>query len=62
MVSRENKVVLTTGTAALVLLYVFATMVHTPTWVGTGVVLVVGVVLPQLVNDYLDRQETETGT
>jgi hypothetical protein len=58
MVSRENRVVLSTGTAALILLYVFATIVHAPSWVSTGVVLVVGVVLPQPVNDYLDRQET----
>ena len=57
MVSRENRVVLATGSAALVLLYVFAAVVHAPTWVGTGIVLAVGVVLPQLVNDYLDRRE-----
>ena len=57
MVSRENSVVLVTGSAALVLLYVFAAVVDAPAWVGTGAVLVVGVVLPQLVNSYLDRRE-----
>lgn len=56
MVSRENRVVLVTGSAALVLLYAFGAVLELPTWVGIAVVLGVGVVLPQLVNDYLDRR------
>jgi len=36
--------------------HAFGAVLELPTWVGTAAVLGVGVVLPQLVNNYLDRR------
>mgnify|MGYP006901746116 FL=1 len=59
MVSRENAVVLTAGTVALLLGYGGLWLTDLGTEVLIGVILFVGVVTPQLVNGYLDRKQEE---
>lgn len=54
MVSRENQVIVVFGLLAIALLYGLATLTDLPTWVSIAVVIVVGVILPQLVNGQLD--------
>ena len=56
MVSRENTVVLVCIAAAMALYFVlvFQRYVSVQDWLAFAVILVVGVVLPQLVNGYLD--------
>lgn len=51
MVSRENQVILGFGLLALVLLYLVATLTTLPTWVSIAVVIVVGVIAPQVINN-----------
>ncbi len=51
MVSRENQVILGFGLLALVLLYLVATLTTLPTWVSIAVVIVVGVIVPQVINN-----------
>jgi len=51
MVSRENQVILGFGLLALVLLYLVATLTTLPTWVSIAVVIVVGVISPQVINN-----------
>jgi hypothetical protein len=50
MVSRENRVIIVFGVLSLVILYVMATLIHLPTWVGIAEVIVVGVMIPKLIN------------
>ncbi|WP_161631397.1 hypothetical protein [Candidatus Halobonum tyrrellensis] len=50
MVSRENQVIVAFGVVAIVLLYVLTALTDLPTWVNIAVVIVVGVIIPQLVN------------
>ena len=59
MVSRENAVVLTAVTVALLLGYGGLWLTDLSTEVLIGIILFVGVVTPQLVNGYLDRQRAE---
>jgi hypothetical protein len=59
MVSRENAVVLTAGTVALLLGYGGLWLTDLSTEVLIGTILFVGVVTPQLVNGYLDRNGEE---
>jgi len=51
MVSRENQVILGFGLLALILLYLVATLTTLPTWVSIAVVIVVGVIVPQVINN-----------
>jgi len=51
MVSRENQIILGFGLLALVLLYFVATLTTLPTWVSIAVVIVVGVIVPQVINN-----------
>ena len=55
MVSRENQVIVAFGVLAIILLYVLATLTDLPTWVSIAVVIVVGVIIPQLVNGSLSE-------
>ncbi len=55
MVSRENAIVLVSGSAALLLGYGGLWLTDLATEVLIGTILFVGVVAPQLVNEYLDR-------
>ena len=55
MVSRENAIVLVSGSAALLLGYGGLWLTDLATEVLIGIILFVGVVAPQLVNEYLDR-------
>ena len=59
MVSRENAIILTAGTVALLLGYggVWLTDLSTELLIGT--ILFVGVATPQLINGYLDRKRGE---
>jgi hypothetical protein len=59
MVSRENAVVLTAGTVALLLGYGGLWLTDLSTEVLIGTILFVGVVTPQVVNGYLDRNGEE---
>ena len=59
MVSRENAVVLASGSVALLLGYGGLWLTDLGTEVLIGVILFVGVVTPQLVNGYLDRKQEE---
>jgi len=51
MVSRENQVILGFGLLAVILLYLVATLTTLPTWVSIAVVIVVGVIVPQVINN-----------
>jgi hypothetical protein len=59
MVSRENAVVLASGSVALLLGYGGLWLTDLSTEVLIGTILFVGVVTPQLVNGYLDRNGEE---
>ena len=59
MVSRENAVVLTAGTVALLLGYGGLWLTDLSTEVLIGTILFVGVVTPQVINGYLDRNGEE---
>ena len=59
MVSRENAVVLTAGTVALLLGYGGLWLTDLSTEMLIGIILFVGVVTPQVINGYLDRQRAE---
>jgi len=54
MVSRENRVVIGFGTVALLVGYGGLWLTDFPSELLIGVILFVGVVTPQLVNEYLD--------
>jgi hypothetical protein len=56
MVSRENKVIALFVALAFVVLAAVSEFASPASWVGAAVVLVVGVVLPTLVNEYLDSR------
>lgn len=56
MVSRENKVIVLFIALSLVTLSLVSEFVSQTAWAGAVVVLVVGVVLPTLVNEYLDSR------
>jgi hypothetical protein len=55
VLSTENRVVLACGVVALALGYGVSAFTDLPTWVGIGVLLVVGVMLPQVVTGRLER-------
>ena len=62
MVSRENAVVLASGSVALLIGYGGLWLTELGTEVLIGIILFVGVVAPQVVNGYLDRKEAESVT
>jgi len=51
MVSRESQVTLGFGILALIGLVAVANFTNLPTWVSIAVVLVVGVLIPQVLNE-----------
>jgi hypothetical protein len=55
MVSRENAIVMTAGTVALLLGYGGLWLTDLSTEMLIGIILFVGVVTPQVINGYLDR-------
>ena len=55
MVSRENAIVTTAGTVALLLGYGGLWLTDLSTEMLIGIILFVGVVTPQVINGYLDR-------
>lgn len=57
MVSTENKIIAVFGVSAFLLGYLVATTPGLPAWAGPGVVIVVGVVCPQLVLGYLESPD-----
>jgi hypothetical protein len=56
MVSRENTVVALCIALAFVVLAVVSEFVSQSTWSGAAVVLVVGAIVPTLVDEYLDSR------
>jgi hypothetical protein len=58
MVSRENKVVLLFVTVGLVLAYGGRVVTNLNDTVLIGILILVGVVAPQLLNNYLDNRES----
>ena len=59
MVSRENKIILLFGTAGMALAYGGRVVTDLDDTVLIGVLLFVGILLPQIVNSYLDKHEGE---
>jgi hypothetical protein len=59
MVSRENRVVLLFGAVGLVLAYGGRVVTDLSDTVLIGVVIFVGVVAPQLLNNYLDNRDSD---
>lgn len=59
MVSRENRVVLLLSTAGLVLAYGGRVVTNLSDTVLIGVLIFVGVVAPQLLNNYLNNRESD---
>lgn len=58
MISRENMVIALFVALAFVALAVVSEFASPASWVGTVVVLVVGVVLPTLINEHLGSRES----
>ena len=56
MISRENAVILASMTVGLAAALLVGTYADVPTWASLGVLIGLGVVVPTLVNEYLDRQ------
>lgn len=54
MLSRENSVIVVCILAAIGLVYALSTLMTLPTWGTVAVVLGIGVLLPTLLNEYLD--------
>ncbi|MBP1987946.1 hypothetical protein [Halolamina salifodinae] len=59
MISRENAVIAVCITLSLVAVYAASAATTLPTWGSIGIVIGVGVLLPTLLNEYLDRQSGE---
>jgi hypothetical protein len=59
MVSRENAVILLSVTVGLVLAYGGRVTTDLSDTVLIGVLILVGVVVPQLLNDYLDDSDPD---
>ncbi|PSQ43851.1 hypothetical protein BRD14_02375 [Halobacteriales archaeon SW_5_68_122] len=57
MVSRENKVVLLFATVGLALAYVGGVVASLNDTVPIGILIFVGVIVPQLLNNYLDNKD-----
>jgi hypothetical protein len=58
MVSRENKVIVGFGAAALLIMYAMVMLTDLPQWVSVAALFVVGILVPQVINNRLDRSET----
>jgi hypothetical protein len=58
MVSRENKVIVGFGAAALLIMYGMVILTDLPQWVSVAALFVVGILVPQVINNRLDRSET----
>ena len=54
MLSRENSVIAVCILGAVGSVYALSTMMTLPTWGSVAVVLGIGVLLPTLLNEYLD--------
>jgi hypothetical protein len=59
MVSRENKVVLLFATVGLVLAYGGRVVTDLDDTALIGILIFVGVIIPQLLNNYLDNKELD---
>lgn len=55
MVSRENKLIVGFGSVALVLMYAIVLFTSLPQWVSITVLFVIGIIIPQILNNHLDR-------
>jgi len=55
MVSRENKLIVGFGSVAPVLMYAIVVFTSLPQWVSMTVLFVIGIIIPQILNNYLDR-------
>lgn len=56
MLSRENAVILASMVVAVAAAVLVETYADAPTWVSVGVLIGIGVVVPTVVNEYLDRR------
>ena len=59
MISRENKVVLLFATVGLILAYGGRVVTSLNDTVPIGILIFVGVVVPQLLNNYLDDRDLD---
>ena len=57
MISRENKVVLLFATVGLILAYGGRVVTSLNDTVPIGILIFVGVIVPQLLNNYLDNKD-----
>lgn len=55
MVSRENQIIVAFGLLAIILLYLLSAFTDFPTWVSIAVVIIVGVIIPQVINNSQSR-------
>jgi len=51
MVSRANQIIIGFGLLSLIILYGMVQLVNLPTWAGIAEVIIVGVMIPQLINE-----------
>lgn len=58
MVSRENTVIVASLAVAIVAYYLVETYAAQPYWVSIAVLIGIGVLVPTLVNRYLERSES----
>lgn len=56
MLSRENAVILASMVVAVAAAVLVETYADAPAWVSAGVLIGIGVVVPTVVNEYLDRR------
>jgi hypothetical protein len=59
MISRENKVVLLFATVGLILAYGGRVVTSLNDTVPIGILIFVGVIVPQLLNNYLDDRDLD---
>jgi len=59
MVSRENKVVLLFAAVGVVLAYLGRVVTSLDDTVPVGILILVGVIVPQLLNNYLDNRDPD---
>ena len=58
MVARDNKVFYVFGASALIIFFALVGLTEYPSWAITAVLFIVGILVPLLVNDFLDGRES----
>ena len=58
MVARDNKVFYVFWASALIIFFALVGLTEYPSWAITAVLFIVGILVPLLVNDFLDGRES----